>query len=176
MVTTDRLNICSIIELVQEIRARHGDSFPIAASIVEQRIKLDTPDALKVAGMILDVLELVPLPILNDILIQFGREIPTIPSTTGAGILVRLKTDLDQMISELELSIRSANVLTNAKIHYVGELVQKTESEILSIKNSGRRSLKEIKNLLAEKNLSLGMDVGAWKPPQRPGHDSTPQE
>ena len=60
------------------------------------------------------------------------------------------------------LSVRSANCLRNANIKYIGELVQKTESEMLKTKNFGRKSLKEIKEMLAEMGLSLGMKLDNW--------------
>jgi DNA-directed RNA polymerase subunit alpha len=60
-------------------------------------------------------------------------------------------------VDELELSVRSANCLENANIRYIGELVQKTEQEMLKTKNFGRKSLNEIKEFLQEMGLSLGM-------------------
>ena len=65
-------------------------------------------------------------------------------------------------VDELELSVRSANCLQNANIRYIGELVQRTESEMLKTKNFGRKSLKEIKEILAEMGLSLGMKLEGW--------------
>ncbi len=68
-----------------------------------------------------------------------------------------LNENLFRTVDELELSVRSANCLQNADIRYIGELVQKTEAEMLKTKNFGRKSLNEIKELLAEMGLSLGM-------------------
>ena len=62
---------------------------------------------------------------------------------------------------ELELSVRSANCLKNADIKYIGELVEKTEAEMLKTKNFGRKSLNEIKEILATMGLSLGMQSEA---------------
>ncbi|MCK4534216.1 MAG: DNA-directed RNA polymerase subunit alpha [Syntrophobacterales bacterium] len=62
-------------------------------------------------------------------------------------------------VDDLELSVRSANCLKNAGIQYIGELVQKTEAEMLKTKNFGRKSLNEIKDMLAEMDLSLGSKV-----------------
>lgn len=73
---------------------------------------------------------------------------------------------LDRPVSELELSVRSANCLQNAQINYIGQLVQKTESDMLKTKNFGRKSLREIKDILARMGLSLGMNVDNWQPPQ----------
>lgn len=67
--------------------------------------------------------------------------------------------NLYRSVDELELSVRSSNCLKNANIHLIGELVQKTESEMLKTKNFGRKSLNEIKEILSEMGLSLGMKV-----------------
>ncbi len=71
----------------------------------------------------------------------------------------RLNENLLKSVDELELSVRSANCLKHANIKLIGELVQKTESEILGTKNFGRKSLNEIKEILAEMGLSLGMKL-----------------
>ncbi len=60
-------------------------------------------------------------------------------------------------MDELELSVRSANCLQNANIRYIGELVQRSEGEMLKTKNFGRKSLNEIKEVLQSMGLSLGM-------------------
>ncbi len=73
-----------------------------------------------------------------------------------------LNENLFRSVEELELSVRSANCLQNANIHIIGELVQKTESEMLKTKNFGRKSLKEIKEILSEMGLSLGMKIDNW--------------
>jgi DNA-directed RNA polymerase subunit alpha len=67
--------------------------------------------------------------------------------------------NLFRSVDDLELSVRSANCLKNADIRFIGELVQKTEAEMLKTKNFGRKSLNEIKEILAEMGLSLGMKV-----------------
>ncbi len=77
--------------------------------------------------------------------------------------------NLYRTVDELELSVRSANCLQNASIKYIGDLVQKSESEMLKTKNFGRKSLKEIKEILAEMGLSLGMKLEGWDPERRPG-------
>jgi DNA-directed RNA polymerase subunit alpha len=64
---------------------------------------------------------------------------------------------LDKSVEELELSVRSYNCLKNANIRTLRELVQKTEGEMLKTKNFGRKSLNEIKDILATMGLSLGM-------------------
>ncbi|MCH7866328.1 MAG: DNA-directed RNA polymerase subunit alpha [Myxococcales bacterium] len=70
-----------------------------------------------------------------------------------------LNPNLFRPVDELELSVRSANCLQNANIRFIGELVQRTESEMLKTKNFGRKSLNEIKETLAEMSLSLGMTI-----------------
>jgi DNA-directed RNA polymerase subunit alpha len=71
----------------------------------------------------------------------------------------KLNENLFRPVSELELSVRSANCLKNAEISLIGELVQKTEAEMLKTKNFGRKSLNEIKTILSEMGLSLGMKL-----------------
>lgn len=71
---------------------------------------------------------------------------------------------LSRLVSELELSVRSENCLENTNIRYIGELVQKTEADLLKTRNFGRKSLKEIKEVLATMGLELGMKVD-WPPP-----------
>lgn len=73
-----------------------------------------------------------------------------------------LNENLFRSVEELELSVRSANCLQNANIHLIGELVQKTEPEMLRTKNFGRKSLKEIKEILSDMGLSLGMKIEGW--------------
>lgn len=70
-----------------------------------------------------------------------------------------LNENLFRPVDELELSVRSANCLKNADIKYIGELVQKTESEMLKTKNFGRKSLNEIRDLITEMGLDFGMQV-----------------
>ncbi|MGI9511957.1 MAG: DNA-directed RNA polymerase subunit alpha C-terminal domain-containing protein, partial [Anderseniella sp.] len=65
---------------------------------------------------------------------------------------------------ELELSVRSANCLKNDNIVYIGDLIQKTEGEMLRTPNFGRKSLNEIKEVLAQMGLHLGMDIENWPP------------
>lgn len=67
-------------------------------------------------------------------------------------------------VDELELSVRSANCLKNDNIIYIGDLVQKSESEMLRTPNFGRKSLNEIKEVLAQMGLNFGMDVPGWPP------------
>jgi DNA-directed RNA polymerase subunit alpha len=76
----------------------------------------------------------------------------------------KLNENLFRSVDELELSVRSANCLKHANIKLIGDLVQKTEAEILATKNFGKKSLNEIKEILTEMGLSLGMKLGNWSP------------
>jgi DNA-directed RNA polymerase subunit alpha len=71
--------------------------------------------------------------------------------------------NLFRPVDELELSVRSANCLQNAGIKLIGELVQRTENEMLKTKNFGRKSLKEIRDILGEMDLQLGMKIDNWE-------------
>jgi DNA-directed RNA polymerase subunit alpha len=81
----------------------------------------------------------------------------------------KLNENLFRSVDELELSVRSANCLQNANIKTIGDLVQRTEADMLKTKNFGRKSLKEIKEILAEMGLSLGMKLDNWPPRQSAG-------
>ena len=72
--------------------------------------------------------------------------------------------NLLKKVEELELSVRSANCLKNDNIIYIGDLVQKTEAEMLRTPNFGRKSLNEIKEVLTKMGIHLGMDVPGWPP------------
>ena len=74
-------------------------------------------------------------------------------------------------VSELELSVRSINCLQNAKIDFIGELVQRSENELLQMKNFGRKSLNEIKAILIQMNFSLGMEIEGFDPDSPPDSD-----
>lgn len=73
-----------------------------------------------------------------------------------------LNPNLYRKVDELELSVRSANCLQNANIQYIGELCQRSESEMLKTKNFGRKSLNEIKEILTSMGLSLGMKLDGF--------------
>ena len=102
------------------------------------------------------------------IFINFNEEIANPPDGAGGP---DPNTDyppfLDKNVEDLELSVRSANCLKNAQIQYIGELVNKTDAEMLKTKNFGRKSLNEIKALLAELNLTLGMNYEGWVSPDK---------
>jgi DNA-directed RNA polymerase subunit alpha len=76
-------------------------------------------------------------------------------------------------VDELELTVRSANCLKAESIHYIGDLVQRTEVELLKTPNLGKKSLTEIKDVLAQNGLSLGMKLESWPPASLQGKDRT---
>jgi DNA-directed RNA polymerase subunit alpha len=93
-----------------------------------------------------------------NIFINFEEDIET--STSSEERKPEIKNEnLNRSVEELELSVRSYNCLKNANIQTIGELVQKTEAEMLKTKNFGRKSLNEIKEILAQMGLSLGMRI-----------------
>jgi DNA-directed RNA polymerase subunit alpha len=92
------------------------------------------------------------------IFINFEEEISADVHGESGHLLLR-NDNLNRSVEELELSVRSYNCLKNANIQTIGELVQKTEAEMLKTKNFGRKSLNEIKEILAQMGLSLGMKI-----------------
>src|ERR671936_1515172 len=93
-----------------------------------------------------------------NIFINFEEVLETMTSTEERRPEIR-NENLNRSVEELELSVRSYNCLKNANIQTIGELVQKTEAEMLKTKNFGRKSLNEIKEILASMGLSLGMRI-----------------
>jgi DNA-directed RNA polymerase subunit alpha len=83
----------------------------------------------------------------------------------------KFNENLNRSVDELELSVRSANCLKNADIHKIWQLVSKSESEMLKTKNFGRKSLNEIKEVLTEMGLSLGMKLDGFTVPQEEGQE-----
>jgi DNA-directed RNA polymerase subunit alpha len=96
------------------------------------------------------------------IFINFHEHSEPAPELRVSEEQAKLHENLWKSVDDLELSVRSANCLQNANIRYIGELVQKTEAEMLKTKNFGRKSLKEIKEILSEMGLSLGMKIDGW--------------
>ena len=76
----------------------------------------------------------------------------------------KLNEHLFKTVDALELSVRAANCLENANIRYIGELVTRTEADMLKTKNFGRKSLNEIKDILLEMGLTLGMKIEGFDP------------
>ena len=95
-------------------------------------------------------------------LYQFRRAEADRQGRTGRRSAVN--RNLLRKVDELELSVRSANCLKNDNIIYIGDLVQKTETEMLRTPNFGRKSLNEIKEVLSQMGLALGMEILDWPP------------
>ena len=93
-----------------------------------------------------------------NIFINFEEEVEAAGASSEGKPEIR-NENLNRSVEELELSVRSYNCLKNANIQTIGELVQKTEAEMLKTKNFGRKSLNEIKEILASMGLSLGMRI-----------------
>jgi DNA-directed RNA polymerase subunit alpha len=92
---------------------------------------------------------------------------PSVPVEVSDEEKGALYERLAKSVDEMELSVRSYNCLKNANIRTIGELVQKTEVEMLKTKNFGRKSLNEIKEILASMGLSLGMKLDDWPQAQK---------
>ena len=103
------------------------------------------------------------------------EEVPEQTEEVSERGMDKMNEVLNRSVEELELSVRSYNCLKNANIQTIGELVQKTEAEMLRTKNFGRKSLNEIKEILANMGLSLGMRIDAHgrlvAPPAQPAGD-----
>jgi len=99
--------------------------------------------------------------------INFDEQIEPKPDTqTEERQAPQFNDNLYRSVEELELSVRSANCLKNADINKIYQLVSKTEPEMLKTKNFGRKSLNEIKEVLTEMGLSLGMKIEGFTPPE----------
>ena len=92
-----------------------------------------------------------------------GGEVDAIVSSSGRGN-AQFDPVLLRPVDELELTVRSANCLKAENIYYIGDLIQRTENELLKTPNLGRKSLNEIKEVLASRGLTLGMKLESWPP------------
>jgi DNA-directed RNA polymerase subunit alpha len=99
------------------------------------------------------------------IFINFDEEVEAVEEVASEESR-KINENLYRSVDELELSVRSANCLKNANIHLIGDLVQKTEAEMLKTQNFGRKSLNEIKDILAEMGLTLGMMLENFPDPE----------
>jgi DNA-directed RNA polymerase subunit alpha len=93
-----------------------------------------------------------------------GIAVPSAGVPEVAGDTAQINRYLLKKVDELELSVRSANCLKNDNIIYIGDLVGKTEAEMLRTPNFGRKSLNEIKEVLSSMGLRLGMEIPGWPP------------
>ena len=102
----------------------------------------------------------------------------TLEGTEQAGTQAGAPPDIDPIllrpVDDLELTVRSANCLKAESIYYVGDLIQRTEVELLKTPNLGKKSLTEIKEVLASRGLSLGMRLENWPPPGLYERDRSP--
>ncbi len=102
-----------------------------------------------------------------DVFINFDEDLePAVVDKTADDSTPKHNENLYLDVDELELSVRSANCLRNANITKIYQLVGRTEAEMLKTKNFGRKSLNEIKELLQELGLSLGMNIEGFQPPE----------
>ncbi|MGC9128952.1 MAG: DNA-directed RNA polymerase subunit alpha [Acidithiobacillus sp.] len=149
----------------------HRVSFQVESARVEQRTDLDR--------LVLDVETngvVEPLwavqeaaRILRQQLAVFGgAELPAERESQPAPVREDLLPLLSRPVDDLELTVRSANCLKAEDIFYIGDLVQKTEQELLKAPNLGRKSLTEIKEVLDKNGLSLGMRIENWPPDNLP--------
>jgi DNA-directed RNA polymerase subunit alpha len=93
-----------------------------------------------------------------------GREVDDIFVSQPARGNTQFDPILLRPVDELELTVRSANCLKAENIYYIGDLIQRTENELLKTPNLGRKSLNEIKEVLASRGLTLGMKLESWPP------------
>lgn len=97
------------------------------------------------------------------VFVTFDEDIEPV-ETQEAMPATELNQNLFRSVDDLELSVRSANCLKNANIRFIGELVTKSEGQMLKTKNFGRKSLNEIKDILVKMGLNLGMNIEGWPP------------
>ena len=140
-------------------------AYAVEAARVEQRTNLDKLVLDIETNGTIDAEEAVRTAanILTDQLSVFGDFTPKHASTAQKspnGVDPLLMRPID----DLELTVRSANCLKAESIYYIGDLIQKTEVELLKTPNLGKKSLTEIKDVLAQRGLSLGMKVDHWPP------------
>jgi len=100
------------------------------------------------------------------------EEVPEVEEVAAEKPALTRNENLDRSVEELELSVRSYNCLKNANITTIRQLVQKTEAEMLKTKNFGRKSLNEIKEILAAMGLSLGMKFDEKGRPIAPSQEA----
>lgn len=145
-------------------------SYTVESARVEQRTDLDklvmeivtngaiTPEeSIRASAKILVEQLAVFAQLEGSDLAAFGDQVPAQRSTQFDPILLR-------PVDELELTVRSANCLKAENIYYIGDLIQRTETELLKTPNLGRKSLNEIKEVLASRGLTLGARLENWPP------------
>jgi DNA-directed RNA polymerase subunit alpha len=148
----------------------HRVSYSVENARVEQRTDLDrlvmeietngaitAEDAVRASSRILVEQLAVFAQLEGDVFAAVG-------AASGAGNAQNFDPILLRPVDELELTVRSANCLKAENIYYIGDLIQRTENELLKTPNLGRKSLNEIKEVLASRGLTLGMKLESWPP------------
>jgi len=140
-------------------------SFTVESARVEQKVNLDRLNIVIETNGSVDAEEAVKraATILQDQLSSFVELEPVVeeePQPTSDDFPPMYLSAVD----ELELTVRSANCLKAEQIYYIGDLIQKSEQDLLRTPNLGRKSLNEIKEVLIEKNLELGTEIENWPP------------
>jgi DNA-directed RNA polymerase subunit alpha len=148
----------------------HRVSYSVENARVEQRTDLDrlvmeietngaitAEDAVRASSRILVEQLAVFAQLEGDVFAAVG-------SSSSAGNAQNFDPILLRPVDELELTVRSANCLKAENIYYIGDLIQRTENELLKTPNLGRKSLNEIKEVLASRGLTLGMKLESWPP------------
>ena len=148
--------------LVKECIEGYGETFfRVAAALIKSRPNIASYDAMIGAAHALVLID--RLGVSN--MAAFANAIQAIPPVWVADlgeIDAQKKTQLDSRVSELEFSVRASNCLKNIDITFVGELVQRTRAELLKTKALGRKTMREIVELLRDDGLSLGMKLDGW--------------
>jgi DNA-directed RNA polymerase subunit alpha len=146
--------VCRVVYGVEQTRVGQRTDYDKLTMTVETDGSIKPDDALAYAARILvDQLQQF-INFDEPKIASFGRERSSLP----------FNKNLLRRVDELELSVRSANCLKNENLVYIGDLVQKTEAEMLRTPNFGRKSLNEIKEVLAQMGIGLGMSVPSWPP------------
>jgi len=128
-----------ILEIYTDGSVKPDDALAYAAKIIKEQIQL---------------------------FINFDEALEPEVSDETEGARQPINENLYRRVDELELSVRSANCLKNANIRLIGELVQKSEAEMLKTQNFGRKSLNEIKDILSEMGLTLGLSIDGFPDPE----------
>ena len=187
-------------KLKRDVGARNSLLKNLVTSVIEhERIITTVPKAKAIKPLVEKMITLAKRDTLHtrrqaakllkdhmSIFINF-EELPESAEEPAERALSQMNEVLNRSVEELELSVRSYNCLKNANIQTIGDLVQKTEAEMLRTKNFGRKSLNEIKEILANMGLALGMRIDQHgrliaPPPQAGGmvdysqEDDGPQE
>ena len=139
---------------VENARVGHETDYDKLSITVETNGAVSPEDAVALAARILQ----------DQFQMFVNFDEPSRVGDEGYGVDPPFNRDLLRKVDELELSVRSANCLKNDNIIYIGDLVQKSEGEMLRTPNFGRKSLNEIKEVLSTMGLHLGMDLPEWPP------------